>query len=60
MTEKSEHIIRREHFVSGFQTAVERVVETLEAQRAEHFSAGEIGHSDAISQALARIAEATK
>jgi len=60
MTEKSEHIIRREHFMAGFETAVERVVETLEAQRAEHFSAGEIGHADAITQANSRIAEATK
>ena len=35
MTEKSEHVIRREHFVAGVETERERIIALLEVEASE-------------------------
>lgn len=44
MTEKSEHIIRKEHFVAGYETARENIIALLQDNTCPTCEGGELLH----------------
>lgn len=62
MTEKSEHIIRKEHFVAGYETARENIIALLQDNVCPTCEGGELLHPgcEGNLEAIAQIKEELK